>query len=219
MVNNLLLIAYPSQGKVLTSFRWATDYSPPGVYKGNAKLTQVSSAINATHYSVIFRCQNCLAWEQDGEASSAPTSVGFLVLGWCHATTSPSNGACPDTASVRRHSTEGIFGAVLNSAAANPLYSSWTAKATNTVTGTCAGGSPPPPPVVVTSVVTLPSVPRPTTTLTPSGCSKTYTVVAGDYCYLIATNNGLSLDQFRGINPGLNCDPLSIGVVVCVKRN
>ena len=56
MVNNLLLIAYPQKSQVLTSFRWATEYGPPVLYTGNAKLTQVSSVVNSTHYSVIFRC-------------------------------------------------------------------------------------------------------------------------------------------------------------------
>jgi len=216
MVNNLLLIAYPQQSQVLTSFRWATEYGPPVLYTGNAKLTQVSSVVNSTHYSVIFRCQNCLKWNQGGEEGAAPTSAGFLVLGWCHATASPTNGACENNAAVRRHATEGIFGAVLNSAAANPSYSTWVNKATKSVSGNCVGS-------VTTSIVTLPPAttryPAPSIVPGPGGgCARTYTVVPGDYCYLIATNNGMTLDQFLGLNPGLVCEPLRIGTVVCLRR-
>lgn len=218
MVNNLLLVAYPQQGQVLTSFRWATEYGPPALYTGDAKLTQISSIVNTTHYSVIFRCQNCLKWRQGGEEGAAPTSAGFLVLGWCHATTNPTNGACANNAAVRRHTTEGIFGAVFNSAAANPSYSAWAAKATSTVSGNCVGS-------VTTSIITLPpattrpAAPTITLPVPENGrCARSYTVVAGDYCYLIATNNGLSLQQFLSLNPGLNCDPLRIGAVVCVRR-
>ncbi|KAK0644235.1 hypothetical protein B0T16DRAFT_460312 [Cercophora newfieldiana] len=219
MVGSLLLLAYPSNGKVLTSFRWATDYAPPGVYTGAAKLTQVSSVVNSTHYSVIFRCRDCLAWDQDGEAGSAPTSVGFMVLGWAHSANAPSNAGCADTAGVRIHSSQGLFGAVYGDDIASPLYSSWAAKATNTVTGSCAGSGP----VVVTSVVALP--PRPTASVGPiipgpivPACARSYKVVAGDYCWKIATENGLSLDQLYQINPGLKCEPLEIGVVVCLRR-
>jgi len=48
------------------------------------------------------------------------------------------------------------------------------------------------------------------------GCGRSYTVVSGDYCWKIATGNGMGIDQFLGINPGLNCDNLQIGVVVCL---
>lgn len=140
MVESLLLLAYPSsQDQVLTSFRWASSYAPPARYTGDAKLTQISSVVNATHYSVIFRCQNCLQWSQGGTTGAAQTSQGTLVLGWCHDTNTPSNTACADTVSVRQHGAQGIFGATLNSAAVNPSYTAWTAKATSTVTGSCGG--------------------------------------------------------------------------------
>jgi len=219
MNDNLLLLAYPQEGKVLTSFRWAENYALPFLYTGNARLTQVSSTVNATHYSLIFRCQNCLKWQQGAsEVGGAPSSEGYMVLGWCYATASPANGACPNTLSVRQHNSQGIFAARFNDAVANPSYSAWAAKATSVVAGSCGGGRPTAVPSIVTSVTTL----RPPTVVpTPpaNSCAKTYTVQSGDYCYLIATNNGLSLDQLYSINPGLNCSPLQIGVVVCVKRS
>jgi chitinase len=48
-------------------------------------------------------------------------------------------------------------------------------------------------------------------------CDRQYTVQPGEYCYLIAQNNGLSLDQFYSLNPGINCDNLQIGQVVCLS--
>jgi len=50
-----------------------------------------------------------------------------------------------------------------------------------------------------------------------SSCDSEHTVQSGEYCYLIASENGLSLDQFESMNPGLNCDDLQIGTVVCVS--
>jgi len=166
MTSSLLLLAYPSGNKVLTSFRWATDYAPPAVYTGDAKLTQVSSTVNSTHYSVLFRCQNCLSWSQGGETGAAPTSVGFLVLGWAHSNTAPSNGACADTARVGIHSSQGMFGAEVTEDMEKPLYSEWAAKATDSSGSGICGTLP----VVTTSAVMLPS---PTSVpVTPVGCGR-----------------------------------------------
>lgn len=234
MVDSLLLLAYPSSGpssssssKVLLSLRWASDYVPPQTYTGDAKLTEISSSTNSTHFSIIFRCQGCLKWVQKGDegtAGAAPTSEGFLVLGWCHAGSSVSGGeVCADSARMRQHDNQGIFGAELNGdVVRDGKYDEWvrkwdTGKGVNgQCSGTGTGGG------VVTSVVTL-VPPKPTATMTtsviaPGGCQKSYTVKAGDYCWLIATDNGLTLDQFYALNPGLVCNPLQIGTVVCLVR-
>ncbi|KAJ3070929.1 hypothetical protein HK102_006552 [Quaeritorhiza haematococci] len=68
----------------------------------------------------------------------------------------------------------------------------------------------------------LPNLPAPSpvpSPSTPSNCGRQYTVVAGDYCYGIAEKNGLEFSQFTALNPGLVCDPLSIGAVVCVTAS
>ncbi|KAI0427264.1 fungal cellulose binding domain-containing protein [Xylaria sp. FL1042] len=144
MTNSLLIMAYPYQDEILTSFRYATGYDLPDVYTGDAKLTQISSTINSTHYSLIFRCQNCLSWDQDGATGSASTSAGFLVLGWCNAFPSPDNPSCPDQVGIVQHDNgQSIFGAVLDSNAANPSYTQWASKATATVTGSCGSTTTP----------------------------------------------------------------------------
>jgi cellobiose dehydrogenase (acceptor) len=139
MTNSLLLMAYPYQGKILTSFRYATGYGMPDIYTGNAQLTQISSSINSTHYTLVYRCQNCMQWNQGGATGSQSTSSAFLLLGWCQAYVSPTSPACPGTLSLVQHDAQNIFGAQLHSAAANPSYSAWAANATSTVTGTCGG--------------------------------------------------------------------------------
>lgn len=138
MVNNLLLMAYPNEGEVLTSFRWATTYGPPEVYTGDAELTQVSSAINSTHYSVIFRCQNCLQWAQGEIEGGSDTSAGFTMLGWAHAEASPTEAGCADTAGVAQHDTQGLLRAQFNEQAAAADYEAWAALATSAVPGSCA---------------------------------------------------------------------------------
>lgn len=144
MTSRLLLTAWPSGTDVLTSFRWANGYVQPDLYKGNAKLTQISSTINSTHFKLLYRCENCLAWNQDGVAGSVSTSSGGIVFGWASALTPPTSASCPTQALFVQHDNgQSIWGAQLDSNAANPSYTTWAALATKTVTGNCGGGSGP----------------------------------------------------------------------------
>jgi cellobiose dehydrogenase (acceptor) len=154
MTNALLLTAWPHEDQILTSFRFATGYVFPDVYTGDAVLTQISTNINATHFTLIFRCQNCFSWDHEGATGSVSTSAGALVFGWCSAFPSPENPECPDEIVVQQHTNgEGIFRAVLDENAANPSYTSWANLATVTPTGTCSGP---------TSTPTITGVPVPT---------------------------------------------------------
>ncbi|TGJ83688.1 hypothetical protein E0Z10_g5078 [Xylaria hypoxylon] len=169
MTNSLLLMAYPYNNQVLTSFRYATGYDNPELYTGDAKLTQISSTVNSTHYSLIYRCQNCLSWNQGGATGSVSTSAGFLVLGWCNAFPSPGNPSCPDKVTLVQHDNgQSIFGAVLDSSVANPSYSAWAAKATATVTGSCAA---------TTTTATSTATAAPTGVPVPSGTTYDYIVI------------------------------------------
>eukprot|EP00128_Syssomonas_multiformis_P006286 Colp12_sorted_trinity150504_noHs@29037 len=49
-----------------------------------------------------------------------------------------------------------------------------------------------------------------------STCSKSHKIVSGDTCYDIAKNNNISLQDLINANPGLNCDNLQIGAVLCL---
>ncbi|KAI0478626.1 fungal cellulose binding domain-containing protein [Xylariaceae sp. FL0804] len=142
MTNSLLLMAWPYDEEVLTSFRYATGYVTPDVYDGNATLTQIAHTVNATHYSVIFRCQGCFSWNQDGASGSASTSSGSLVLGWANSFPGPGNAGCPNDISIVEHDNgQGIFGAVIDSHAVNPSYTQWVSQATATVSTNCASAT------------------------------------------------------------------------------
>ncbi|KAK9764227.1 hypothetical protein K7432_008447 [Basidiobolus ranarum] len=61
----------------------------------------------------------------------------------------------------------------------------------------------------------------PTPTSTPSICQPNatkYTVKAGDTCYLISTNNGITLENLLKANPGVNCDVIFVGQSLCIPR-
>ncbi|ORY64787.1 fungal cellulose binding domain-containing protein [Pseudomassariella vexata] len=179
MTNSLLLMAWPYDGEILTAFLWATGYDTPVQYTGDATLTQISSTVNSTHFTLLFHCQGCLAWDQDGATGSNPTSDSAVVLGWSQAIAAPSNPQCPASVTMAQHEAQSIFGAVLDSNAANPSYSEWAALATNTVTGACGGATATPTTTVTTTgTVTTTST---TATATVSGVP----VPTATYDYII----------------------------------
>ncbi|KAL1839743.1 hypothetical protein VTJ49DRAFT_1209 [Mycothermus thermophilus] len=140
MPNSLLVTAWPHEDNVYTSLRFATGYAMPDVYTGDAEITQISSTVNSTHFSLIFRCKNCLRWEQNGVPGGGSTSSGFLLFGWVQAFPSPGNPTCPDEITLDQHNNGmGIWGAVLDENAANPSYSEWAALATHNPEAVCDG--------------------------------------------------------------------------------
>jgi cellobiose dehydrogenase (acceptor) len=164
MVNSLLLTAWPHGEDIYTSFRFASGYTMPDVYKGDAKLTQIASRVNSTHYTLVFRCQNCLKWDHQGQTGGPSTSTGFMLLGWVQAFAAPGNPTCPDQITINQHDNGmGIFPAVLDTKAANPSYTAWAAKATKTPTISCDGP-------IETPVVSQP---------VPSGLTFDYIIVGG----------------------------------------
>ncbi|GAW17018.1 hypothetical protein ANO14919_064670 [Xylariales sp. No.14919] len=151
MTQALLLVAWANGDEVLTSFRFATGYSFPEEYKGQANLTQISSNVTDTGFELIYRCQGCFSWDHDGATGSVETSSGLLILGRAAAKTEPSNPSCPSQISFGQHQAFGQFGAPLDTVV-NDAYADWAKLATKVVTGDCGtpdpgDGDPTPEPI------------------------------------------------------------------------
>ncbi|KAE8153816.1 hypothetical protein BDV25DRAFT_136566 [Aspergillus avenaceus] len=140
MTNGLLFLAYPHKDKVMTSLRFTPKYTMPSVYTGNATVSQITSRVNATSFSVIFHCRDCLHWSQNSTTGSAPTSSGLLDLGYAKSVDAPGNPSCPDEATIMRHDLGGTWTAMLDEAATDPSYNSWRSRANSTVS-TCSNTS------------------------------------------------------------------------------
>ncbi|KIH92074.1 hypothetical protein SPBR_03169 [Sporothrix brasiliensis 5110] len=112
MPSDLLLMAWPYQNHVFTSFRCVDDYFLPGQFGGDngtngtsaafpaPELTVLHTAVNATSFEVVYRCQNCWAWQQGTYNETVHTALqpgnaeSVLVLGYAQATKGPTNPAC-----------------------------------------------------------------------------------------------------------------------------
>ncbi|KAL2178314.1 cellobiose dehydrogenase [Thermothelomyces heterothallicus CBS 202.75] len=142
MTQALLLVAWASEDTVYTSFRYATGYTLPGLYTGDAKLTQISSSVSEDSFEVLFRCENCFSWDQDGTKGNVSTSNGNLVLGRAAAKDGVTGPTCPDTAEFGFHDNGfGQWGAVLEGATSDS-YEEWAKLATTTPETTCDGTGP-----------------------------------------------------------------------------
>ncbi|KAI0537135.1 cellobiose dehydrogenase [Xylaria digitata] len=141
MTQALLLVAWVNGDEVLTSFRYATGYTLPEEYKGQANLTQISSKVTDTGFELIYRCQDCFSWDHDGATGSVQTTSGLLVLGRAASAIPPSNPSCPSQISFKQHQTFGQFGAPLENIVKGS-YNDWARLATRMVTGEC--GTPDP---------------------------------------------------------------------------
>ncbi|KAJ0120126.1 cellobiose dehydrogenase [Diaporthe amygdali] len=144
MVQALLLMAWPYESQVLTSFRFATGYSEPAAYTGNATLTTLASSVNDTAFEIVYRCENCFKWSQDGADGQVSTSTGSTVLGRAASNEAPGNPGCPKDITIPYHRRLfGQYGASFANAtvASYSKYAALPPKPTTTAT-TCAGATP-----------------------------------------------------------------------------
>ncbi|KAL1897579.1 hypothetical protein Sste5346_003884 [Sporothrix stenoceras] len=149
MPSDLLLMAWPYQGHVYTSFRWVEDYFLPGQFGGDSGtngtsaafpapiLTILNSTVTPSNYEVVYRCQNCFAWQQGTYNETVHTALApgdaesVLVLGYAQATKGPTNPACPGNSLNFGFHDNGYaqWGAPVNNAT-RASYAAWTKLAT-----------------------------------------------------------------------------------------
>lgn len=158
MTNALLLMAWPYQQQVLTSFRYtdvsqnfdrsfeniqvlnlAKSYAPPAMYTGQANLTTLASRVttaagNGSMFEIVYHCQNCLRWNQAGQTGNVSTSNGGSALGRAAAKAGPTNAGCPSQISFGFHDNGyGQFTAQFQNATSQN-YNTWSALPAKPVT-------------------------------------------------------------------------------------
>jgi cellobiose dehydrogenase (acceptor) len=61
-----------------------SGYVAPQDYTGNATLSQISHSVSDTHFEIVYRCQWCWIWNQNGaDGSQVPSADSQVqVIGW-----------------------------------------------------------------------------------------------------------------------------------------
>jgi cellobiose dehydrogenase (acceptor) len=99
----------------------SSGYVAPEDYTGNATLTQIYSTVTDTHIELVYRCQWCWIWNQNGaEGSQVPTGE-VQVIGWAQHKDVPSTGW------TFHNNGQSQFGAP-TADARNAKYSEWVKK-------------------------------------------------------------------------------------------
>lgn len=111
----------------------------PGVYTGQANLTTLASRVtdaagNGSMFEIVYHCQNCLQWNQDGKVGNVSTSNGGSALGRAAAKLGPTNAGCPSQISFGFHDNGyGQFTAQFANATSEN-YNTWAALPAKPVT-------------------------------------------------------------------------------------
>jgi cellobiose dehydrogenase (acceptor) len=129
-----------------------SSYQYPVPYAGSANLTQIYSNVNATHWTLVYRCQNCLLFDDPSqETFNASTSKGTFLQGWAQSFVAPTDPKNPFSDFQQHNNGMGEF-VVQVASATQASYSVW---ATKTATGPVATGS-------TTATATVSAIPVPT---------------------------------------------------------
>ncbi|KAJ7705314.1 hypothetical protein B0H17DRAFT_1156782 [Mycena rosella] len=145
MIDSLLVAAWPNNGKIVFTTRYAT------VYPGPVITTLPSTSINSTHWKWVFRCQNCTSWT----GGSIDVSSANAVPAWCVSTIAVDNPADPGTSMVQ-HTDFGFYFFQFSLAHVTAAqYNNWAAGGTgggSTTTITSSSTTTTAPPTATVSV-------------------------------------------------------------------
>jgi cellobiose dehydrogenase (acceptor) len=143
----------------------SSAYAQPVIYQGSATLTQIYTNVNSTHWTLVYRCKNCLlnddATQPAVSSNITHTTTGFFEFGWAQSTIAVNNVSNPNSDFVQHDNGQGEF-VIQVASATQASYSQW---ATMTATGVIATG---------TSVTTSYS-----SIAVPTGISYDYIVIGG----------------------------------------
>lgn len=146
-----------------------SGYVAPDIYTGNATYRIISQSVNSTHFEVIYRCQRCWVWDQNGVSGSSipPTDAGApLVFAWAKHTALPATPSDPNS-SLDQHGYQNIAFPPVASMR-NSAYSTWISAGPTSTTRTSTSTTP-------TS-----------TSKTTSACAATQTAGTDTYDYVVA---------------------------------
>ncbi|PSN75267.1 FAD/NAD(P)-binding domain-containing protein, partial [Corynespora cassiicola Philippines] len=134
MRNNLIVVAWPNEGEVVSSFRKATGYTSPPVVEGDFTMSTIPDGtyVNDTAFSYTFLCKNCIGTD------ALQLSDTNNVFGWAMADTAVTDPTSASSALSYHQAGFGAFG-VQAANAKSAEFDAWSALA---VEGSGSGSTP-----------------------------------------------------------------------------
>ena len=130
MTGNLLITAWPNDGKIISSFREATGYTNPAVTEGDFTMSTIPEGtyVNDTAFSYTFLCSNCISADDPLKGLVIYEDPAVNVMGWAYsdkALTDPTSAS----AALNYHDAGfGMFGLPMANATSAD-YPKWAALA------------------------------------------------------------------------------------------
>lgn len=132
MTGRLLLVAWPNDDEIVSTFRYTSAYSNPDVYT-NSTLSALPIAngtfVNSTHFSFTFLCEGCVI----GGSTTFDFSAGSGAIGYAVSSSNPTTPSDPASALVYHDVGANIYLANFT-AAESADYETWASWASATTT-------------------------------------------------------------------------------------
>ncbi|KAF1941685.1 choline dehydrogenase [Clathrospora elynae] len=146
MVGQMLVVAWPNEGEVVSSFREATGYTSPSTTSGDFSMSPIPDGtfVNETAFSYTFLCSKCLS---DNPAKGLVLSPELNIVGWAFSDAPLTNPADASSALTYHTAGFGAFGSPMDPAK-NADFAKWAALAVSSgsVPGSGSGNSTTPVP-------------------------------------------------------------------------
>jgi cellobiose dehydrogenase (acceptor) len=153
-------------------------------YKGSAKVTPIYSNVNATDWTFIYRCQNCLLFDDPSQPTfNTSTSQGTYEMGWAQSKTPPTDKTNPDSAVQQHDNGMGEFQIIVANAT-NANYTKWAGLTGAAPTTSVSASASIAPTGNSTGTVAAPTA-APTTSATPTTFTGVPVPSATSYDYVI----------------------------------
>ncbi|KAF8594967.1 hypothetical protein BDV93DRAFT_564879 [Ceratobasidium sp. AG-I] len=205
-----------NKGATPTSYATAPTTTATGTTKNCYQYyTAVSGdTCTAIAYTQVANVTDILRWNTGLNSGCTNLAVGSAYCVWgdpAGYTATTTTGTPVPTATMAPTSTTSIActWAVCSASITTKIPLPTPSAVTTTASGTTSSASP-----------TATGVARPTNAAPNSttSCKKWYTVVSGDYCYLICQNQGCVVSDLQTWNPDLGADCVAqLGVAYCVS--
>ncbi|KAF1965150.1 hypothetical protein BU23DRAFT_406878, partial [Bimuria novae-zelandiae CBS 107.79] len=179
MVGSVLVVAWPHEGEIISSFRKATGYTNPPVATGDFSMTAIPEGtwVNDTAFSYTFLCKNCIG---DTAAAGIVLSETTNVLSWAYSNTALTDPSSADATLNMHNGGYGSFGMTVADAQ-SAEFETWAAMATGT-SGNSGNSTAPTTGGSLTNGTTTPQ----NTTATVSDSTYDYIVCGGGPAGIIA---------------------------------
>jgi cellobiose dehydrogenase (acceptor) len=139
MTGNLLVVAWPNDGEIVSSFRKATGYTNPAVTTGDFTMNPIPDGtyVNDTAFSYTFLCKNCIS-DDIATGLVIYDSPSTNIVGWAFSDDPLTDPATAGSTLTYHTAGFGAFGLPMSNAT-SAKYDTWAAMAVEGSSGSGSG--------------------------------------------------------------------------------